>query len=77
MRESRLDEGVEESQVPAVAQYLPPILAPPKIVGPNLAVCLKGGGTLLDQPHMVDQQDCSQQQGGNVNRPEKYCHLDV
>jgi len=75
VRESRLDKGVEESQVPAVAQYLPPILAPAEIVGPDLAVCLKGGGTLLDQPHMVDQQDCSQQQGGNVNRPEKYCHL--
>jgi len=73
--ESRLDKRVKEGQVPAVAQYLPPILAPAKIVRPNLAVCLKGGGTLLNQPHMVDQQDCSQQQSSNVNGPEKYCHL--
>ena len=61
VRKSGLDKRVKDGQVPTVSQNLPPVLTPTEVVGPNLAVCLKGGGALLDQPHMVDQQDCCQQ----------------
>ena len=67
MRESGLDKRVKDGQVPAVSQNLPPVLTPTEVVGPNLAVCLKGGGALLDQPHVVDQRDCCQQQSRNVD----------
>lgn len=61
VRESGLDKRIEQGQVPPVPQNLSPVLPPAEVVRPNLAVCLKRGGTLLDQPHVVDQQDCRQQ----------------
>ena len=77
MRKPGLDERVEDCQVPAVSQHLPPVLPPSKVVRPNLTVGLKGGRALLDQPHMVDQQDCRQKQRSNVDGPKEYCHLGV
>ena len=77
VRESGLDKRTKEGEVPTVSQNLPPVLPPAKVVRANLTVCLKGSGTPLDQPHMVDQEDCGQQQGGHMNGPEKYCHLNL
>jgi len=75
VRESGLDKWAKQGEVPTVSQNLSPVLPPAKVVRANLTVCLKGGGTPLDQPHMVDQEDCGQQQGGHMNGPEKYGHL--
>ena len=77
MGQLRLDEGVDKREVPALPEHLPPVLPPTQVVRVDLAVGLEGGGACLDEPHVVDEEDCRQEERCNVHGPEEYSHLVV
>ena len=67
----------EENNVKTDPEHLPPVLPPTQVVRVDLAVGLEGGGACLDEPHVVDEKDCRQEERCNVHGPEEYSHLVV